>query len=68
MDLLNYFAQKNLSLYELSLEEWLALPEPPFFDQIGDQEEGHWLLLQQTSGLSGAIDTGVVAGTGRGAV
>ncbi len=56
MDLLNYFTQKNLSLYDLSYNEWLALPEPPFFDQIGDQEEGHWLLLQQTSGLRNAID------------
>ena len=56
MDLLNYFAPKNLSLYELGFEEWLSLPEPPFFDQIGDQEEGHWLLLQQTSGLRQALD------------
>lgn len=55
MDLLNYFAQKKVSLYELSHDEWLALPEPPFFNQISDQEEGHWLVLQQTAGLKHAL-------------
>jgi hypothetical protein len=56
MDMLNYFAPKNLSLYELGFEEWLALPEPPFFDQIGDQDESHWLLLLQAVSLRSAID------------
>lgn len=55
MELLNYFDQKNISRYELSYAEWLALPEPPFFNQIGDQDEGHWLFLAQTSGLKSVI-------------
>ena len=56
MNLLNYFAQKNVALYEVIYDEWLNLPEPPFFNLMNDQEEGHWLLLQKTSGLKTAID------------
>lgn len=57
MDLLNYFAQKNVTLYEVGIDEWLNLPEPPFFDSMADQDEGFWLMLKEITGLKSAIDS-----------
>jgi hypothetical protein len=55
MYLLNYFEQKNLSLFDLNYDEWLPLPELPFFNLMSDQEEEYWVLLQQTPGLSSSL-------------
>ncbi|WP_152976354.1 hypothetical protein [Methyloglobulus morosus] len=52
MKTLYYSPDTDYSLVEMPYSEWVEVKEPAFFDQIADQDDNHWLFLQQKTCLA----------------
>ena len=53
MDIINSFKELNSIFIRLSYEEWVAIPEPVFFNFSAIQEENYWMFLEHADCLLG---------------